>query len=80
MQAGGFVLILPEPQNRFPEATIGYDLAHLLPESLSLPPILYNQSNHLLLVVIPFFHIGEALDKLVELLRCYQSRRVGLID
>ena len=72
--------MLPEPQNWFPEATIGHDLAHLLPESLSLSPILYNQSKHLLLVVIPSFHIGEALDKLVELLRRYQSRRGGSID
>ena len=80
MQAGGGVLILPEPLNQFPEATIGHHLANLLPERSSLPPILHNQSNHLLLVVIPSFHIGEALDKLVELLRRYQSRRVSSID
>ena len=72
--------MLPEPLDQFSEATIGHDLAHLLPESFSLPPILHNQSNHLLLLVIPSFHIGEALDKLVGLLRRYQSRRVGLID
>ena len=77
MQAGGAVLILPEPLNQFPEATIGHDLAHLLPESFSLPPILHNRFNHLLLVVTPSFHIGEALDKLVELLRRYQSRGIG---
>ena len=77
MQAGGAVLILPEPLNQFPEAAIGHDLAHLLPESFSLPLILDNQSNHLLLVVIPSFHIGEALDKPVELQKLYSRTEIG---